>query len=183
MDSPPVDHGLIWPFVKKLRMIGVLQRYGQTAAQSGRCLCRVVRNVPLLVQLFIWYFVLPNVPGLGMVQTGIKPVAPAIHLLCGSDFSGRTRGGTGSTGINALGSDSRWRAWPGAESGQVYQLILLRWPTESSSDPDFGVFEYCQELGRGVDNWVGRASRQSQQLGEFTAHWVQSFIAVTLPMA
>ncbi|GAB3626861.1 glutamate ABC transporter permease [Pandoraea terrae] len=42
-------------------VIGVMRTLPSTAAQSfGRAWVEVFRNVPLLVQLFLWYFVLPE---------------------------------------------------------------------------------------------------------------------------
>jgi glutamate/aspartate transport system permease protein len=168
-------------------MIGVLRTFpGKLLPGLGAVYVELFRNVPLLVQLFIWYFVLPEiVPGLGTwFKQGLNPLLQQFisGALCLGFFTAARVAEQVRSGINALGLGQRVAGLAlGLNLVQVYQLILL--PVAYRIIIPTLTSEFLNIVkNSAVASTIGLAelSRQSQQLGEFTAHWYESFVAVTL---
>jgi glutamate/aspartate transport system permease protein len=168
-------------------MIGVLRTFpGKLLPGLGAVYVELFRNVPLLVQLFIWYFVLPEIiPGVGTwFKQGLNPLLQQFisGALCLGFFTAARVAEQVRSGINALGLGQRVAGLAlGLNLAQVYQLILL--PVAYRIIIPTLTSEFLNIVkNSAVASTIGLAelSRQSQQLGEFTAHWYESFIAVTL---
>ena len=146
----------------------------------------IFRNIPLLVQLFLWYFVLPEIiPGLGTwFKQGLSPLLQQLitGVLCLGFFTAARVAEQVRSGISALGSGQRGAGLAlGLNLSQVYRLILL--PVAYRIIVPTLTSEFLNTIkNSAVASTIGLAelSRQSQQLGEFTAHWYEAFIAVTL---
>jgi glutamate/aspartate transport system permease protein len=159
---------------------------GKLLPGLGAAYVEIFRNVPLLVQLFIWYFVLPEiVPGFGTwFKQGLNPLLQQFlsGALCLGFFTAARVAEQVRSGINSLGRGQRAAGLAmGLNMIQVYQLILL--PVAYRIIIPTLTSEFLNTIkNSAVASTIGLAelSRQSQQLGEFTAHWYESFIAVTL---
>ena len=146
----------------------------------------VFRNVPLLVQLFLWYFVMPElIPGIGMwFKQGLNPLLQQMvaAVLCLGFFTGARVAEQVRSGLGSLPRAQRAAGLAlGLNLMQVYLLILL--PVAYRIIIPTLTSEFLNIIkNSAVASTIGlvELSRQSQQLGEFTAHWYESFIAVTV---
>jgi glutamate/aspartate transport system permease protein len=168
-------------------IIGVIRTLpGRFLPALGAIYVEIFRNIPLLVQLFLWYFVLPEIiPGLGTwFKQGLSPLLQQLFtgVLCLGFFTAARVAEQVRSGINALGGGQRGAGLAlGLNLSQVYRLILL--PVAYRIIVPTLTSEFLNTIkNSAVASTIGLAelSRQSQQLGEFTAHWYEAFIAVTL---
>src|ERR1700722_19839511 len=168
-------------------IIGVIRTLpGKFLPILGAVYVEVFRNIPLLVQLFLWYFVFPEiVPGLGTwFKQGFSPLLQQLisGVLCLGLFTAARVAEQVRSGINSLGRGQRGAGLAlGLSLFQVYRLILL--PVAYRIIVPTLTSEFLNTIkNSAVASTIGLAelSRQSQQLGEFTAHWYEAFIAVTL---
>ena len=168
-------------------IIGVIRTLpGKFLPTLGAIYVEIFRNIPLLVQLFLWYFVLPEIiPGLGTwFKRGLSPLLQQLitGVLCLGFFTAARVAEQVRSGISALGSGQRGAGLAlGLNLSQVYRLILL--PVAYRIIVPTLTSEFLNTIkNSAVASTIGLAelSRQSQQLGEFTAHWYEAFIAVTL---
>jgi glutamate/aspartate transport system permease protein len=96
----------------------------------GRVYVEIFRNVPLLVQMFFWYFVLPELLPAG-IGTAIKQMDPPWAsflpaLICLGLFTGARIAEQVRAGIQALDKGQREAAWAlGLRQAATYRLILL----------------------------------------------------------
>jgi glutamate/aspartate transport system permease protein len=168
-------------------IVGVLRTLpGKFLRALGATYVEIFRNIPLLVQLFLWYFVFPElVPVLGTwFKQGVSPVMQQLvaGILCLGFFTAARVAEQVRSGINSLGKGQRAAGLAlGLNLFGVYRLILL--PVAYRIIVPTLTSEFLNTVkNSAVASTIGLAelSRQSQQLGEFTAHWYESFIAVTL---
>jgi len=110
-------------------IVGVLRTLpSKTASWAGFAYVEFFRNMPLLVQLFIWFFVLPELLpqawGLWMKQMPHAPfytAAIGIGLFMSARVAEQTR-----AGINSLPRGQRLAATAlGLRPSQVYRYVLL----------------------------------------------------------
>ncbi len=167
--------------------IGVLRTFpGRLLPTIAAAYVEIFRNIPLLVQLFLWYFVFPEIiPGLGTwFKQSLSPLLQQLitGVFCLGFFTSARVAEQVRSGINALGSGQRGAGLAlGLNLMQVYRLILL--PVAYRIIVPTLTSEFLNTIkNSAVASTIGLAelSRQSQQLGEFTAHWYEAFIAVTL---
>lgn len=168
-------------------IVGVLRTLpGKQLRVLGATYVEIFRNIPLLVQLFLWYFVFPEiVPVLGTwFKQGVTPAMQQLiaGILCLGFFTSARVAEQVRSGINSLGKGQRAAGLAlGLSLFGVYRLILL--PVAYRIIVPTLTSEFLNTIkNSAVASTIGLAelSRQSQQLGEFTAHWYESFIAVTL---
>ena len=165
-------------------VVGVLRTFpGRFLPAIGGAYVEVFRNIPLLVQLFLWYFVFPEIIGTWFKQ-GLTPLLQQLitGVVCLGLFTAARVAEQVRSGINSLGSGQRGAGLAlGLNLLQVYRLILL--PVAYRIIVPTLTSEFLNTIkNSAVASTIGLAelSRQSQQLGEFTAHWYEAFIAVTL---
>jgi glutamate/aspartate transport system permease protein len=168
-------------------IVGVFRTLpGRVLPALGTAYVEVFRNIPLLVQLFLWYFVFPDiVPGFGTwFKQSLNPLIQQFVAgsLCLGFFTAARVAEQVRSGINSLGAGQRAAGLAlGFNIPQVYQLVLL--PVAYRIIIPTLTSEFLNIVkNSAVASTIGliELSRQSQQLGEFTAHWYESFIAVTL---
>jgi glutamate/aspartate transport system permease protein len=96
----------------------------------GACYVELFRNIPLLVQLFIWFFVVPDVtPIFGdWFKQQVPPIwqefiagTACLGLFTAARIAEQVRAGIGSLGAGQLGAGLAL----GLRRGQVYLLVLL----------------------------------------------------------
>lgn len=146
----------------------------------------VFRNIPLLVQLFIWYFVMPELLP-EKLGTGIKQMNPLLQqflaaFLCLGFFTAarvceQVRSGIGSL---ARGQKNAGLAM-GLTLGQTYRFVLLPMAFRIVVPPLTSEFLNIFK-NSAVATTIGliELSRQAQQLVDYTAQAYEAFIAVTV---
>lgn len=109
--------------------VGVARTLPQRALRAlGNAYVELFRNIPLLVQMFLWFFVLPELlptPAGDWVKA--LPEAPFVTaVVCLGFFTSARVAVQVSAGIEALSGGQRSAALAlGLSLGQVYRLVLL----------------------------------------------------------
>ena len=144
------------------------------------------RNIPLLVQLFVWYFVLPELlpPSLG---DAIKQSNPLLQqflsaVICLGLFTSARVAEQVRSGINALpkGQKNAGLAM-GFTLPQVYRHVLMPMAFRIILPPLTSEFLNIFK-NSAVATTIGliELSRQAQQLVDYTAQPYEAFISVTV---
>ncbi len=144
------------------------------------------RNVPLLVQLFSWYFVLPELlpPALGNAYKQSDPLLQQFlaAMLCLGLFTAARVAEQVRAGIESLprGQKNAGLAM-GFTLAQVYRHVLLPMAFRIIVPPLTSEFLNIFK-NSAVATTIGliELSRQAQQLVDYTAQPYEAFIAVTL---
>ncbi len=168
-------------------LIGVLRTVpNRTPAGLATAWVELFRNVPLLVQLFIWYFVLPELlpTGLGNAYKQANPVLQQFlaSMVCLGLFTSARVAEQVRAGINSL---PRGQKNAGLALGftlpQTYRFVLLPMafrlivpPLTSEFLNIFKNSAVCSTIG------LLELAAQGRQLVDYTAQPYESFIAVTL---
>ena len=146
----------------------------------------IFRNVPLLVQLFIWYFVLPELlpAGLGEAIKQSDPMTQQFFaaLLCLGCFTAARVCEQVRAGIQSLPRGQRNAGLAlGFTLPQTYRFVLLPMAFRIVLPPLTSEFLNVFK-NSAVASTIGliELSRQSQQLVDYTAQAYEAFIAVTL---
>jgi glutamate/aspartate transport system permease protein len=172
-------------------VLGVLVGCGRTAANrpvavAARLYVEVFRNIPVIVQMFLWYFVLPELlpTSLGAAYKHIPPpwgsFVPALvglSLYTAARVAEQVR-----AGIEALPQGQRAAAQALAMTEvQLYRLVLLPqalriiMPTLTSEV--MGIFKNTSVA---LTIGVLELTAQARQINEFTFKTFQAFGAATL---
>lgn len=146
----------------------------------------VFRNVPLLVQLFIWYFVLPELLP-EKLGTGIKQMNPLgqqflAAFLCLGFFTAARVCEQVRAGIGSLARDQKNAGLAmGLTLAQTYRHVLLPMAFRIVIPPLTSEFLNIFK-NSAVATTIGliELSRQAQQLVDYTAQAYEAFIAVTV---
>jgi glutamate/aspartate transport system permease protein len=146
----------------------------------------IFRNVPLLVQLFIWYFVLPELLP-ATWGSAIKQSDPLLQQflaawLCLGCFTSARVCEQVRAGIDSLPGGQRNAALAlGLTLPQTYRHVLLPMAFRIIVPPLTSEFLNIFK-NSAVASTIGliELSRQSQQLVDYTAQPYEAFIAVTL---
>lgn len=99
-------------------------------ASLGRAYVEIFRNVPLLVQMFLWYFVMPELLPT-QIGNAIKQIPPPWGsfwpaLICLSLYTSARVAEQVRAGIEALPSGQREAAAAlGLSTGRTYRLVLI----------------------------------------------------------
>ena len=146
----------------------------------------VFRNIPLLVQLFIWYFVLPELLPVDM-GNAFKQLHPLTQqffaaVLCLGLFTAARVAEQVRAGIQSLPKGQKNAGLAlGFTLAQVYRHVLLPMAYRIIVPPLTSEFLNIFK-NSAVATTIGliELSRQAQQLVDFTAQPYEAFIAVTL---
>lgn len=168
-------------------IIGVLRTVpNRWLAGIATAYVEIFRNIPLLVQLFIWYFVLPE---LLPVELGnaFKQTHPLIQqffsaMICLGLFTAARVAEQVRSGINSLPRGQRDAGLAmGFTLPQVYRHVLLPMAYRIVVPPLTSEFLNIFK-NSAVATTIGliELSRQAQQLVDYTAQPYEAFIAVTL---
>lgn len=172
-------------------VVGVIVGSARTSrswpvALAGRIYVQVFRNIPLLVQMFIWYFIVPELLP-ARLGTAIKEMAPPWSsffpaLLCLGLYTASRVAEQVRSGIEAL-PNGQWEAAEalGLSSFKLYRLILLpqalRIVIPTLTSEAMGIFKNTS-----VALTIGllELTAQARQINEFTFKTFESFGAATL---
>ena len=168
-------------------LIGVLRTVPNKAlAGFATAWVELFRNIPLLVQLFIWYFVLPELlpESIGNAYKQSNPMLQQFlaSMVCLALFTSARVAEQVRAGINSL---PRGQKNAGLALGftlpQTYRFVMLpmafRLVVPPLTSEFFNIFKnsaVCSTIG------LLELAAQGRQLVDYTAQPYESFIAVTL---
>ena len=168
-------------------LVGVLRTVpSKTLSALAAAYVEIFRNIPLLVQLFIWYFVFPELlpTDLGDALKQTDPLLQQFFaaLLCLGFFTSARVAEQVRSGIGSLPPGQRDAGLAmGLTRAQTYRFLLLpvafRIIVPPLTSEFLNVFK-----NSAVASTIGliELSRQSQQLVDYTAQPYEAFIAVTV---
>ncbi|UXY15033.1 amino acid ABC transporter permease [Chitiniphilus purpureus] len=169
-------------------VLGVMRTLpGRTARRIAGAYVELFRNVPLLVQLFIWYFIVPDwLPGpleLWFKQT-LHPATSAFIsvTLCLGLFTAARVCEQVRTGIEALPRGQAMAAFAlGLRLSQVYRQVLLPQAFRIIIPPLTSEFLNVFK-NSSVASLIGLMEllAQTKQTAEFTANLFEAFTLATL---
>ena len=146
----------------------------------------VFRITPLLVQLFIWYFVLPELlpPSVGNVYKALDPTFQQFSaaLICLGLFTGARVCEQVRSGINSLPAGQKNAALAlGLTLPQTYRHVILPMAIRIILPPLTSEFLNIFK-NSAVASTIGllELAAQGRQLVDYTAQPYESFIAVTV---
>ncbi len=152
----------------------------------GALYVELFRNIPLLVQLFIWYFVLPELlpERLGNAYKEINPLLQQFTaaMICLGLFTGARVCEQVRSGIDSLPRGQRLAGLaPGLSGPQTYRYVLLPMAFRIIVPPLTSEFLNIFK-NSAVASTIGllELAAQGRQLVDYTAQPYESFIAVTL---
>jgi len=168
-------------------VIGVLRTVPhKTLSGLASAYVELFRNIPLLVQLFIWYFVLPELlpTALGDAFKQSNPVFQMflVSILCLGLFTSARVAEQVRAGINSLPKGQKNAGLAlGFTLPQTYRFVLLPMafrlivpPLTSEFLNIFKNSAVCSTIG------LLELAAQGRQLVDYTAQPYESFIAVTI---
>ena len=178
---------LAWMIALSLgSVIGVLRTIPHPLPRAiGTAYVELFRNIPLLVQLFLWYFVVPEVVPreAGMfLKRGLPMPEFWTAVVCLGFYHGARVAEQVRSGIGAIRDDQRQAALAmGLTTTQVYRYVLLPVSYRIIIPPltsDFlGVFKNSSlALTIGVIELTAR----SRQIEEYTFQGFEAFAAATV---
>ncbi|MEY3201246.1 MAG: hypothetical protein RIR70_796 [Pseudomonadota bacterium] len=152
----------------------------------GTCYVELFRNIPLLVQLFLWYFVLPELLPFGLGEK-FKQMNPLWQqflaaMVCLGLFTAARVAEQVRAGIQSLPRGQQAAALAlGLTLPQTYRHVMLPMAFRLIVPPMTSEFMNVFK-NSAVATTIGliELSRQAQQLVDYTAQAYESFIAVTL---
>jgi glutamate/aspartate transport system permease protein len=152
----------------------------------GTCYVELFRNIPLLVQLFIWYFVIPELLPFGWGDK-FKQMNPLLQqflaaMVCLGLFTAARVAEQVRAGIQSLPRGQQAAALAlGLTLPQTYRHVMLPMAFRLIVPPMTSEFMNVFK-NSAVATTIGliELSRQAQQLVDYTAQAYESFIAVTL---
>ena len=168
-------------------IVGVLRTLPNRWLSSlGAIYVAIFRNIPLLVQLFVWYFVIPELvpPRWGGAFKQMDPLLQGFVAawLCLGLFTGARVAEQVRAGINALGRGQKRAGLAlGLTLAQTYRCVLLPIGLRIILPPLTSEFLNIFK-NSAVATTIGfiELSREAQQLVDYTAQPYEAFIAVTV---
>ena len=168
-------------------LVGVLRTVpNRWLSWLATCYVEVFRNIPLLVQLFIWYFVLPELLPVtwGNAFKQMNPLTQQFlaAMVCLGLFTAARVAEQVRAGINSLPRGQKAAGLAlGLTLSQVYRHVMLPMAYRIIVPPMTSEFLNIFK-NSAVATTIGliELSRQAQQLVDFTAQPYEAFIAVTL---
>lgn len=166
---------------------GVLRTLpGKVLPAIGTLYVAVFRNIPLIVQFFIWYLVIPELvpPEIGNWYKQLPPTTQffSSSLICLGLFTAARVCEQVRSGIEALPRGQRAAAQAlGLTTAQTYRYVLLPVAFRIVVPP---LTSECLNIFKNsaVASTIGllELSAQARQLVDYTAQTYESFIAVTV---
>lgn len=157
---------------------------GRLLPGLAACYVELFRNVPLLVQIFIWYFAMPEILPYGEVIKAMPPMQQqfCMAMLCLGLFTAARVCEQVRSGIESLprGQKNAGLAL-GLTLAQTYRLVLLPMSLRVVLPPLTSEFLNIFK-NSAVASTIGllELAAQGRQLVDYTAQPYEAFIAVTL---
>lgn len=166
-------------------ILGVLRTVPNRALRGiAAAYVELFRNIPLLVQLFIWYFVMPDLLPFGDAIKQMNPVLQQFlaALLCLGTFTAARVCEQVRSGIQSLPRGQKNAALAlGLTLPQAYRFVMLPMAFRLIVPPLTSEFLNIFK-NSAVASTIGllELAAQGRQLVDYTAQPYESFIAVTL---
>ncbi len=168
-------------------LMGVLRTVpGRWLSGIAALYVELFRNIPLLVQLFIWYFVLPEIlpTGIGNAYKAINPMLQQFTaaMICLGLFTGARVCEQVRSGIDSLPRGQKYAGLAlGFSLPQTYRHVLLPMAFRIIVPPLTSEFLNIFK-NSAVASTIGllELAAEGRQLVDYTAQPYESFIAVTL---
>jgi len=143
------------------------------------------RNIPLLVQMFLWYFVIPEfVPPLKAWIVGTDPVNGqfAAAVLCLGLFTSARVAEQVRAGIQSLSRGQRNAGMAlGLTQPQVYRFVLLPMAFRIVIPPlTSETMNLIKNSSIALTIGLAELTFRSREMGEYTFHFFEAFSAATL---
>ena len=150
----------------------------------GNAWVELFRNIPLLVQIFLWYFVIPEfVPPLKRWIVAADPIDAqfAAAVICLGLFTSARIAEQVRAGIESLSRGQRYAGMAiGLKQRQVYRYVLLPMafriiipPLTSES------MNLIKNTSIALTIGLAELTFRSREMGEYTFHFFEAFTAAT----
>ena len=155
------------------------------AAAIGNAYVEIFRNIPLLVQMFLWYFVIPEfVPPLKrwVVQADPAHAQFLSAVLCLGLFTSARIAEQVRAGIQSLSRGQRNAGMAvGLTQPQVYRYVLLPMAFRIIIPPlTSETMNLIKNSSIALTIGLAELTFRSREMGEYTFHFFEAFSAATL---
>jgi glutamate/aspartate transport system permease protein len=151
----------------------------------GNAWVELFRNIPLLVQMFLWYFVIPEfVPPLKNWMISTEPIYAQYlaAVLCLGLFTSATRAEQVRAGIQSLPRGQRLAGQAlGLSQPQVYRFVLLPMAFRIVIPPlTSETMNLIKNSSIALTIGLAELTFRSREMGEYTFNFFEAFSAATL---
>jgi glutamate/aspartate transport system permease protein len=179
--------GIAWVIAMVVGAIVGTIRTTQNAwlVQIGNAWVELFRNIPLLVQMFLWYFVIPEfVPPLKRWMIGTEPVYAQFlaAVLCLGLFTSARIAEQVRAGIQALPRGQRLAGRAvGLKETQVYRYVLLPMAFRIVIPPlTSETMNLIKNSSIALTIGLAELTFRSREIGEYTFNFFEAFSAATI---
>jgi len=153
--------------------------------QLGNAWTELFRNIPLLVQMFLWYFVIPEfVPPLKSWMVGTEPIYAQFlaAVLCLGLFTSARVAEQVRAGIQSLPRGQRMAGRAlGLSEPQVYRYVLLPMAFRIVIPPlTSETMNLIKNSSIALTIGLAELTFRSREMGEYTFNFFEAFTAATL---
>lgn len=154
-------------------------------ARFGNAWVELFRNVPLLVQMFLWYFVIPEfIPPMKRWIIHADPAHAQFvsALLCLGLFTSARIAEQVRAGIQSLPRGQRYAGMAlGLTAPQVYRYVLLPMAFRIIVPPlTSETMNLIKNSSIALTIGLAELTFRSREMGEYTFHFFEAFTAATL---
>jgi glutamate/aspartate transport system permease protein len=166
--------------------IGTLRTtQSRLAVHAGNAWVELFRNIPLLVQIFLWYFVIPEfVPPLKrwLIETDPTDAQFITAVICLGLFTSARIAEQVRAGIGSLSSGQRYAGMAiGLNGWQVYRYVLLPMAFRIIIPPlTSEAMNLIKNTSIALTIGLAELTFRSREMGEYTFHFFEAFSAATL---
>ena len=151
----------------------------------GNAWVELFRNIPLLVQMFLWYFVIPEfVPPLKQWMIGTEPIYAQYlaAVLCLGLFTSARIAEQVRAGIQSLARGQRMAGLAvGLTQPQVYRFVLLPMAFRIIIPPlTSETMNLIKNSSIALTIGLAELTFRSREMGEYTFNFFEAFSAATL---
>jgi glutamate/aspartate transport system permease protein len=151
----------------------------------GNAWVELFRNIPLLVQMFLWYFVIPEfIPPLKawIIRTDPANAQFVAAVLCLGLFTSARVAEQVRAGIQSLARGQRYAGMAlGLTQTQVYRFVLLPMAFRIVIPPlTSETMNLIKNSSIALTIGLAELTFRSREMGEYTFHFFEAFSAATL---
>ena len=151
----------------------------------GNAWVELFRNIPLLVQMFLWYFVIPEfIPPLKQCMIGTEPIYAQYlaAVLCLGLFTSARIAEQVRAGIQSLPRGQRMAGLAvGLTQPQVYRFVLLPMAFRIVIPPlTSETMNLIKNSSIALTIGLAELTFRSREMGEYTFNFFEAFSAATL---
>jgi glutamate/aspartate transport system permease protein len=153
--------------------------------RAGNAWVELFRNIPLLVQMFLWYFVIPEfIPPLKAWIVKTNPINAQFvsAVLCLGLFTSARIAEQVRAGIQSLPRGQRYAGMAvGLTTPQVYRFVLLPMAFRIVIPPlTSETMNLIKNSSIALTIGLAELTFRSREMGEYTFHFFEAFSAATL---